>query len=206
MRKMRKLKNLLKISGILIVTYFIISCNPVADDSQSSTRLIIVSFTGTDLEDNEVDFLQSDVIYVDSETGVAYVTGDSAKVTFTAELVDPSPDVVSSHYNDIKVTHYSVRYFRSDGKNTEGVDVPYGFTGSLSALVAVDSTVAVTFIIVREVAKLETPLLELVDGTEEGAITVTAQVDFYGHDLANNRVQATGYLVITFANFIDPEG
>ncbi len=203
---MRKLKNLLKISGILIVTYFIISCNPIADDTQSNSLLIVVSFTGTDIEDNEVNFLQSDVVQIDPDTGLAFVTGDTASVTFTAKLVDPSPEVIASHYNDIKVTHYSVQYFRSDGKNTQGIDVPYAFTGSLSTLVSIDSSVQVAFIIVREVAKLETPLIELRDGTEEGAITVTAKVDFYGHDMTNNRVQATGYLTITFANFIDPEG
>jgi len=203
---MRKLKNALKITVILTVTYFIIACNPIADDTQSNSLLVIVSMTGTDIEDNEVNFLQSDVVQIDPNTGLPFVAGDIAAVTFTAKLIDPSPEVTASHYNDIQVTHYAVRYFRSDGKNTEGIDVPYSFTGSLSSLVTIDSTVQVSFLIVREVAKLETPLIELRDGTEEGAITMTAKVDFYGHDLTNNKVQATGYLTITFANFIDPEG
>lgn len=203
---MRKLRILLKISVILILTYLIISCNPIADDTQSNSLLIVVNFTGTDIEDNEVNFLQSDVVQIDTDTGLPFVTGDTATVTFTAKLIDPSPEVTTSHYNDIQVTHYSVQYFRSDGKNTEGIDIPYSFTGSLSTMVSIDSTVQVPFIIVREVAKLETPLIQLRDGTEEAAITVTAKVEFYGHDMTNDRVQATGYLTITFANFIDPEG
>lgn len=201
---MRKLKNALKITAILMVMYFIISCNPIADDTQANAILIIVNLTGTDIEDNEVNFLQSDVVQINADTGLSFVTGNTAAVTFTAKLVDPTPELTSSHYSDIQVTHYAVQYFRSDGKNTEGIDVPYAFTGSLSTLVTIDSTVQVSFIIVREVAKLESPLIELRDGTEEGAITVTAKVVFYGHDLTNNNVQATGYLTITFANFVDP--
>ena len=32
---------------------------------------------------------------------------------------------------------------------------------------------------------------------------MTATVDFYGHDLLNNKVTATGYLTIFFANYAD---
>lgn len=203
---MKKLKNVLKITVILTAMYFLVSCNPISDDTQSSSLLIILTLTGTDIEDNDVNFLQSDVVQIDTDTGESFVTGDTATVTFTAKLLDPNSELTPSQYNDIQVTHYSIQYFRTDGKNTEGVDIPYSYTGSLSALVTIDSTVQVAFIIVREVAKLETPLIELRDGTEEGAITVTAKVEFFGHDLANNKVKATGYMTITFANFIDPEG
>ncbi len=201
---MKKFKNVLKMTIILTALYFLISCNPIADDTQSSSLLIIVNLTGTDIEENDVNFLQSDVVRINKDTGEPYVTGDTAAVTFTAKLMDPNTEVTPSQYNDIQVTQYSVQYFRTDGNNIEGVHVPYAFTGSLSALVAIDTSVQVPFIIVREVAKLESPLIELRDGTEEVAITVTAKVEFFGHDLANNKVKATGYLTITFANFIDP--
>ena len=61
----------------------------------------------------------------------------------------------------------------------------------------------IAFIIVREVAKLEPPLINLVEGTEEGVLQVTAKVDFYGQDMTNNVVKATGYLNIFFANYTD---
>ena len=32
---------------------------------------------------------------------------------------------------------------------------------------------------------------------------MTAKIDLYGHDLVNNKVTATGYLTIYFANFAD---
>lgn len=202
---MKKTKNALKITAILMGLFLLFSCNPIEDESQSDSILIVVGMTGTDVEDNEVNFLQSDVVKVDTDTGAQYVTGDAAKVTFTAKLMDPSV-TEASVYNSIQVTRYTVQYIRSDGKNTEGVDVPYSFEGSLSAHVEVDATVETSFIIVREVAKLEPPLVDLVEGRGEGVLQVTAKVDFYGHDMTNKKVKATGYLTIFFANYIDKEG
>lgn len=201
---MKKAKNALKITAILTGLFFLFSCNPIADESQSDSILVILSIIGTDIEDNEVNFLQSDVLNVDLETGAEYVTGDTAKVTFTAKLMDPAV-TEASHYNSIQVERYTVRYIRSDGKSAEGVDVPYAFEGAMSTLVEIDSTVEASFIIVREVSKLESPLVDLQEGRGEGVIQVVAKVDFYGHDMTNNKVKATGYLTIFFANYIDKE-
>jgi hypothetical protein len=94
-----------------------------------------------------------------------------------------------------------VTYSRSDGKSAEGIDVPYTFEGSLTTQVAIGSSTNATFIIVREVAKNEPPLIDLVFGTEEGVLQTTARIDFYGHDQANRTIQATGYLTVFFANY-----
>lgn len=201
---MKKAKNALKITAILTGLFFLFSCNPIADESQSDSILVILSIIGTDIEDNEVNFLQSDVLNVDSETGAEYVTADTAKVTFTAKLMDPAV-TEASHYNSIQIERYTVQYIRSDGKSAEGVDVPYAFEGAMSTLVEIDSTGEASFIIVREVAKLESPLVDLQEGRGEGVIQVVAKVDFYGHDMTNNKVKATGYLTIFFANYIDKE-
>jgi hypothetical protein len=53
------------------------------------------------------------------------------------------------------------------------------------------------------VAKLEPPLIALADGRAEGVLTCVAKIDFYGHDMINNKVKATGYLTIYFANYVD---
>jgi hypothetical protein len=200
MQKMKKTKNALKITAILMGLFFLFSCNPIADESQSDSLLVVVSITGIDLQDNEVNFLQSDVLTIDSD-GNEYVTGDTAKVTFTAKLMNPVA-AEASHYNSIQVNRYTVQYIRSDGKSVEGVDVPYSFEGSMSALVEIDGTAEVSFIVVREVAKLETPLIDLVEARGEGVLQVVAKIDFYGQDMANNKVRATGYLTIFFANYI----
>jgi hypothetical protein len=111
----------------------------------------------------------------------------------------------TSYFNDILVTKYVVSYTRSDGKNQEGIDVPYSFDGAMSARVQIDTQTNVNFIIVRAVAKLEPPLINLASGRGEGELKVTAKIDFYGQDTVGKTVKATGYLTIFFANYITQE-
>ena len=201
---MKKAKNTLKITVILLGLFFLFSCNPIEDESKSDTMLVVISVTGLDLEKNEVNYLQSDVISYSADSQQYYVTADAAKVTLTAKLVNPSETEVS-HYNSIQVTRYTVQYIRSDGKTVEGVEVPYSFEGAISANIEIDASVEASFIVVREVAKQESPLVDLIEARDEGVLEVVAKIDFYGHDMTNNKVKATGYLTIFFANFIDEE-
>ena len=79
-------------------------------------------------------------------------------------------------------------------------------TEGIEAAEEVDSTVDVSFIIVRAAAKLESPLIDLsYPRGEEGELKVKARIDFYGHDLSNRKVTATGNLTIYFANYTDEE-
>jgi len=94
-----------------------------------------------------------------------------------------------------------VTFQRADGKNAQGIDVPYSFEGSMSVLVPIGTATTATFILVREVAKQEPPLLNLKDANPGDGIYAMAKVDFYGHDGANKLVKATGYLSVTFANY-----
>jgi len=202
---MRKMKNWLKILVVIPAIFLLFSCNPIEDDTRSDSILFVVRMTGTDIEDNEVDFLQSDVVTINPDTGAAIVAADAAKVTFTAESLNPEPWLGTSYYSDIFITHYVVTYSRSDGKSQEGVDVPYSFDGSFSARVQIGSPTEVVFVVVRAVSKLEPPLLNLTAGRGEGELKVTARIDFYGHDTPGNKVKATGYLTIFFANYITDE-
>ncbi len=199
---MKKATSILKILVVLplILTFF--SCNPIENETTSASRLIVENLMGTSMEGEDASYLQSDVLYQDPEDStITTIYADPATVTFRALLLDPDSVTGPSYLNDVTITRYVVTYTRSDGKNTEGVDVPYSFEGSLSVQVGIDSTASVVFIIVREVAKNERPLVDLVYGTEEGVIQTTARVDFYGHDQANRKVQATGYLTVFFANY-----
>jgi len=202
---MRKMKNWLKILVVIPAIFLLFSCNPIADDSRSDSVLHVIKITGTDVEENEVDFLQSDVVTINPDTGAGIVAADAAKVTFSSESLNPEPWLGTSHYSDIFVTHYVVIYSRSDGKNQEGVDVPYSFDGSFSARIQIGSPTEVSFVVVRAVSKLEPPLINLTAGRGEGELKVTAQIDFYGHDTLGNKVKATGYLTIFFANYITDE-
>lgn len=199
---MKKLKTLFKILAILPVIILYISCNPLSNDTQSASMLIVENLMGTDMEGNEGSFLQSDVIFQDPEDPEkTAIYADSAAVSLRGRLLDPASLTGPSHYNDITVTRYIVSYIRADGRNTEGVDVPYSFEGNLSVVVPIDSAKDVTFIIVREVSKLEPPLIGLHEWRDAGVIEATAKVDFYGQDQTGNTIKATGYLTIFFANY-----
>jgi hypothetical protein len=196
---MKNIKKILSITVIVSAILFLYSCNPVENKSESASMLIIDGIQGKDIKGTAANYLQSDVYKEKSFT----VTADVASATLRTQTLDPKPMMGTSSYNDILVTRYTVSYSRTDGKNVPGVDVPYPFEGSLSALVKVSSTATVSFIVVREVAKLEPPLIGLANGAAEGVLQVTAQIDFYGHDMTNHNVKATGYLAIYFAQYAD---
>ncbi len=199
---MKKLKTLFKILAILPVILLYIACNPIENDTQSASMLMVENLLGNDMEGNEGNFLQSDVIFQDPDDPTKdTIYADPAKVTFRGRLLDPNSLTGPSYYNDITVTRYVVSYIRADGRNTEGVDVPYSFEGNLSVVVPIDSAKEATFVIVREVAKLEPPLIGLHEWRDAGVIEATAKVDFYGQDQTGNTIKATGYLTVFFANY-----
>jgi len=197
---MNNMKKAVRIAFILSAFLVLYSCNPVEDESRSASMLLVDNMLGTDMDGNNENFLQSDVLMSSGS-----VRADTATATLRAETIDPDPLLGTSPYNDIVVTRYIVSYTRSDGRNIAGVDVPYPFEGSMSTVVKQGSTASVSFVIVREVAKLEPPLIRLVDIGAEQVLTCTAKVEFYGHDATNRTVKATGYLTVYFANYADTE-
>ncbi len=195
---MKKTTMLFKAFFLLALSIFLISCNPLENETLSNSMLVVVSMMGHDIDGNTTNFLQSDVL-----TSLNTVTADQALVSIRAQMLSPDPISGASQYNSVMVTRYTVSYFRSDGKNTEGVDIPYSFEGYLSSLIEIGSVVDFSFVLVREVAKLELPLVNLQEGRGDGVLQLRAKVVFYGHDMANNTVTTTGYLSIYFANYAD---
>jgi hypothetical protein len=197
------MKNTTKILSIVVIVSAILlftSCNPIENHSKSASVLTVENIQGTDINGQAANYLQSDVL-LNNNT----VTADTAAATLSAATLDPDPLLGTSQYSDILVTRYMVSYSRTDGKNVPGVDVPYPFEGSLSVLVKSGSSATFSLIVVREVAKLEPPLVALADLRAEGVLQVTARIDFYGQDLASRTVTTTGHLAIFFANYADIE-
>ncbi|MHB8056065.1 MAG: hypothetical protein ACYDH3_12545 [Candidatus Aminicenantales bacterium] len=194
-----------RMTAILAVSVLVLilpACNPLENETTAMSLLQIVSLMGLDSTGAAADYIQSDILFEDPDTGETAIFADIATATLTAQMLDPDPINGISPYADIQLTGYTVTYSRSDGKNTPGVDVPYPFDGSLTSLIAVGSQSSVSFVIVRETAKQESPLLDILqDSSRPEGLTVTARVDFYGHDLTNENVTATGYISITFANY-----
>jgi len=184
--------------ALLAASIFLPACNPLEDESRSNSILVVENMSAKDMSGADAGFLQSDVVKTDYT-----ITADIAKATLSARLMDPAPLLGTSQYNDIIVTRYVVSFSRTDGRNRPGADVPFSFEGSLSTLIRVDSTESVSFVIVREAAKLEAPLLNLRDSAYGDILNMTAKIEFYGHDLTNRAVKATGYLTCYFANYAD---
>jgi len=110
----------------------------------------------------------------------------------------PAPNVPSA----VILQSYEVRYFRTDGRGTEGVDVPYRITGNLTFAVDVATSGTSTFPleIVRRQAKVEPPLSSIY---QAALLTVMAEVTLYGETLTGDRVSASGRLQIDFADYGD---
>jgi len=105
--------------------------------------------------------------------------------------------------NQVTVTRYHVDFKRSDGRNTLGVDVPYGFDGSATGTFGADGG-TLTFALVRAQAKLEAPLKALRGGGGAILISTIAEITFYGSDQNGNQVSVTGSISVNFADWGDP--
>lgn len=147
--------------------------------------------------------LYSDVITVVDDVPSIYA--DLARVRFTLGLKDPgsatSPNSPTQN-QFITIDRYRVNYIRTDGRNTPGVDVPYGFDGALTLTVGEGSTEG-AFEIVRHIAKKEAPLAAL--QASPVIISTVAEVTFFGRDQTGHEVTAVGRMSIDFGNFGDPD-
>lgn len=178
------------------------SCNVLENKTRSASVLIIQSLVGISREGSEdATALDSDVVINPPSGKCYYVKGDFAKVTFTAKLL--SPTRTPTFYNDIRVYRYRVRYIRTDGRNVEGVDVPYSYEGAMDVYVPIDGIVSWSFDIVRTTAKEEPPLIKL-RGTNN-VIEAIGIVDFYGEDMAGNKVTAQGKITIYFRDWANSD-
>jgi len=104
-----------------------------------------------------------------------------------------------SELNSVTITHYRVVYHRTDGRNVEGVDVPFAFDSGMTITVSATGQGQQTFDLVRISAKFEAPLRALASNNQ--GIDTIADVTFYGKDMHNNDVAVTGSIGIAFANF-----
>lgn len=196
---MKAMTRVIKLLGLAVLAIGLAACNPMENESESASILVVERMQGTTVDGEFSDYIQSDVL-VETTQGTTIVA-DIGKATLSCKLLAPAPPMGSSGWNDIIVTRYVVSYTRVDGRNTPGVDVPYPFEGSVSVVFKVGYSQELAFVIVREVAKAEPPLIGLVTGGAEGVLQATAKVEFYGHDMANKTVKATGYIPIFFANY-----
>ena len=192
-----------KAAAVIALAFAATSCGKLVREGTSSSYLVINSLQGSPgLSGNFGSVLQSDVLNVDPTTHVQTIAPDQGQVTLALALKDPgsstNPNTPTPN-NYITLTQYHVEYVRSDGRNTQGVDVPYAFDGAVTA--TVNGTTTVGFTLVRLQAKQEAPLQALASGGSAIAITTIAKVTFYGHDQTGREVSVSGNIEVDFADW-----
>lgn len=190
----------IRLAAVLLLVAATASCGKQTTAGTGSSYLIMTALQGASGSAPGTFGvpLQSDVLTV--VNNVPTVLNDLGQATVQLALKDPgsstSPTSPSIN-NAITLTSYHVEYARSDGRNTQGVDVPYAFDGQMT--VTVTGTATVTFTLVRIQAKLEAPLAALTSNNIP--ITAVAHVTLYGHDQTGRAASVSGSIEVTFANF-----
>lgn len=152
-------------------------------------------------------FLLSDVqVLVETVVGgvttrVPTIYNDTATATLTVQAKNST--LPTTPINAVTITRYRVVFRRADGRNTPGVDVPYGFDGAASVTIPAGGSGTVAIDLIRHQAKLEPPLRNLVGFGGLGFISTIAEITFYGHDQNGNELTATASMDVQFGDFAD---
>jgi hypothetical protein len=210
---MKGMRNVIRLAGLVVVAAAATSCGSVVRQGSSPVYLVIDSllgFRGGAASATGSSTLISDVITnvtqpapCSTDNPCPTIFGDNGAVTLRAPLKDigGATPLQPTTNNEITITQYRVKYIRTDGRNTEGVDVPFGFDGAATGTIPAGGTLALNFILVRNIAKQEAPLADLRRGSN--IINTIAQVTFYGTDRVGNNVSVMGQIDVVFGNFGD---
>lgn len=180
-----------------------LGCSDTAREGRSPAYLILESLeaaSGAEPEELE-STLQSDVSTENS------VFEDPAVATFRLAMRDVGAEgapTTPTTNNFITLSRYRVEFRRTDGRNAQGVDVPYAFEGATTGTVGA-AVAQVAFVIVRAQAKLEPPLANLTGGGQSITISTIADVTFFGKDQTGNDVSVRGSISVNFADWADPD-
>lgn len=134
---------------------------------------------------------------------VPTVYNDIGRVSMHLALKNLVAATSPSPINLVTLSRYHVNFRRADGRNTPGVDVPYGFDGAITATIGSGAT-TVAFELVRFQTKGEPPVSKLAGGGGSVIISTLAEITFYGHDQAGNEVSVVGTITVNFGDFADP--
>ena len=190
--------------GLLALAVASASCGSMVRQGTGTSFLIISNLeAASGAEPDEFGgLLQSDVVTVVNNNRTVF--GDLGRVTLQLGLKDPGPGATPTTPTQnqfITVDRYRVRFIRADGRNTPGVDVPYGFDGALTVTVGTERVTG-AFELVRHIAKAEAPLGALANNLT--IISTIAEITFFGHDQTGHETSVVGRITVDFGNFADP--
>jgi hypothetical protein len=187
-------------AGALTALLFTSGCGDQVLQGRASSYLVVTVLEAASGAKPEAfsTVLQSDVV---TNGGIFE---DPGQVSLRLAMKDPTSVTGPSATNTITVNRYHVDFVRSDGRNTQGVDVPYSFDGAMTGSISGSTAATLSFTIVRAQAKLEAPLAALRNIGGALVISTIANVTIYGHDQAGNAVSVSGSISVSFADWADP--
>ena len=198
--------NLTRLAVAALVAATTTSCGgDLLSNGRAPVYLSIMRLTASPGGGTEfVDNLLSDVA---SETGS--IINDLGRASIRVELKNCGCGTLTpatpTPLNAVTISRYRVNFRRADGRNTPGVDVPFGFDGALTATLDVGVPEDVTFDIVRHAHKAEPPLRSLRGLGGQVIISTVAEITFFGRDQYGNEVTVSGMMDVTFGDFPDEE-
>lgn len=118
-----------------------------------------------------------------------------------------NPNVTATGFrHDFTIERYEVHYFRSDGRATPGIDVPFAISGNVSKEVIEESATTLNLEVVRRQAKVEPPLKNLENGGSAFVVTMFAEITLHARTTTGEVLNpVTGRLQIDFANYGDDD-
>lgn len=202
------------LAAVAVLAATTAGCGDVVRQGRAPVFLVIDQLTGQRGSSTPGEFsgtLQSDVVTnvttpapCSAERPCPTIFSDNGQVILRLALKDVTSQGLAtapSTNSDVTITRYRIDYRRTDGHNTAGVDVPFGFDGAATGTVPVGGSLTLGFELVRHVSKMEAPLAQL---ASSGVIVSTiADVTFYGQDLVGNDVSVKGSMLVDFGNFGD---
>jgi hypothetical protein len=194
------MKLLPAIAVVVLGGLLMTSCNLNPDYANNGNSPILLNITSI----NGGAQLDSDVVSGELATPpLAFVCPDVVGVRVENHLKNPNLTNLDFR-GDVVINRYEVRYFRSDGRGVQGVDVPYAISGNIAVEVISGAAVAIPIEVVRRQAKLEPPLLQLVGGNSGAPlITVFAEITLHAVTTIGQTMTATGRMQIDFSDFGD---
>jgi hypothetical protein len=156
------------------------------EDNDAPVLLLVTSINSGSVLDSDIRIGATSSFICEDEVPVAL------------RIQSKNPNSPLNNVSTVLLKSYEVRYFRTDGRGVEGVDVPYRITGSVAASIAEELSVPIE--VVRRQAKLEPPLTSI---NQALVLTVMAEVTIHGETVGGRRVSGSGRFQIDFADFGD---
>ena len=210
MKSMRIFSRAFAAAALIAAT---ISCGNVVRSSRAPVMLVINNLQatrGAATVGQPGSNLVSDVFTLVTSGGVCTqaapcptIFADTGLVTLSIALKDIgiTNAATATSNNQVTINRVHVSYRRTDGRNQEGVDVPYGYDTASTGTVPAGGNLQLGFVIVRSQAKESSPLIQL--RTNFQIISAIIDVTLYGTDIVGNEVSVTGSIGVDFANFGD---